>query len=77
MIGYLELASIYALPETPESHYKMLETAEECKVKFNYVYVFTHTHQILLLTSHFKSARLLSIWLELIYLMKTTISAFL
>lgn len=61
--------SIYALPEAPDSHYKMLETAEECKVKFNYVYVFTHTHQILLLTSHF-SVRLLSIWFELICLMK-------
>lgn len=75
MIGYL--ASIYALPETLDSHYKVLETAEECKVKFDYVYIFTHTHQIPLATSHFKSARLLSIWLKLICLMKTTISAFL
>ena len=50
VMGYLELASIYALPEALDSHYKMLETAEECRVKFNYVYIFTHTHQILLLT---------------------------
>lgn len=73
----MEVASIYALLELLDSHYKMLEPAEECKVKFNYVYIFIHTHQILLLTSYLKSARLLSIWLELICLMKTNISAFL
>lgn len=73
MIGYLRVSFYICTPRNS----KMLETAEECKVKFNYVYIFTHIHQILLLPSHFKSAQLLSIWLELIYLMKTTISAFL
>lgn len=37
MKEYFELVSIYALPEALDSHYKMLETAEECKVKFNCV----------------------------------------
>lgn len=40
------------LPEALDSHYKVPESAEQCKVKFNCVYIFTHTHQILLVTSH-------------------------